>query len=57
MSNTMTGLILGYLDPGSGSIIFQFIAVAVMSAGVYFRQGIRVTVGRFVGWFQRSRDV
>ena len=53
----MTGPILAYLDPGSGSIILQVVAVALMSVGVFFRQAIRVTARRIFGWAKRSKDV
>ncbi len=52
----MTGLILAYLDPGSGSIIFQVVAVALMSFGVFFRYAIRETIGRVFGWVKSFKD-
>lgn len=39
-----------YLDPGSGSLIFQTIVAA--AAGVAY--GVRVYWGRITGWFRRS---
>lgn len=41
--------LLGYIDPGTGSLVIQVLAATVLSAGLFFkglRDRITMTVGR-----------
>jgi hypothetical protein len=42
--------VLGYIDPGSGSLIFQAVIGGLMAAGV----GIAAFWSRITGFFQRK---
>lgn len=46
----MSEMMLGYIDPGSGSIIFQAAIAAAMAVGL----GARVFWSRITGLFRRS---
>ena len=37
------GMIIGYIDPGTGSMVFQVLAAAILSAGLFFR-GLRTAI-------------
>jgi len=38
-----SGMIIGYIDPGTGSMVFQVLAAAILSAGLFFR-GLRTAI-------------
>jgi hypothetical protein len=35
--------LLGYIDPGTGSMVFQVLAAAILSAGLFFRS-LRIAI-------------
>ena len=39
-------LVLGYIDPGAGSLVVQAIIAGIVSIPFFFRNAIRSTVGR-----------
>jgi hypothetical protein len=39
--------VLGYIDPGAGSLVIQAIIAAIVSIPFFFRNAIRNTIGRF----------
>jgi hypothetical protein len=43
-------VIIGYIDPGSGTILLQLIVGSVIGAGLFFREGI----GRLFRVFRRG---
>ncbi len=43
-------LMLGYIDPGSGTILLQLLIGSLIGAGLYFRAGI----GRLLRVFRRN---
>ncbi len=43
-------LMLGYIDPGSGTILLQLLVGSLIGAGLFFRQGI----GRLMRVFRRG---
>lgn len=47
----MSDLMLGYIDPGSGSIVLQMLLGSALGLGLYFRQNL-IRVFRL---FRRSR--
>ena len=51
----MRHLLLAYIDPGSGSLILQALAAAVLGAGAYFRHYIARLFRRLTGR-QRTDD-
>ena len=40
-------LVLGYIDPGAGSLVIQAIIAGIVSIPFFFRNAIRKTIGRF----------
>ena len=48
--------VAGYIDPGSGSILFQYVIAAVIGAAFYFR-GLVYKFAKFIGrFFKRNVD-
>ena len=39
-------LVLGYIDPGAGSLVIQAIIAGIVSIPFFFRNVIRNTIGR-----------
>ena len=49
-------LLLGYLDPGTGAIVLQVIAAAVLSAGVVFRRYLFSPLAAILGRRDKTGD-
>ena len=52
MTNSLIDLI-GYIDPGVGSIILQVVVAGLLSASMFFR---RYLITPFQYWFRKSED-
>jgi hypothetical protein len=42
--------LLGYIDPGSGSLLLQLLIAGIIGSGVYFRNQVR----SMLSWFRRK---
>ena len=48
--------ILGYIDPGTGSLLIQVLAATLISAGLFFKGLRERVVWLFISLFRRGRS-